>query len=326
MRVTVIGAGVAGLTAALALRERGAAVEILERSESLGTAACSRHAGGMLAPWCEAETAEPLVTRLGQEALSFWPRHVPTEQRGSLVVAAGRDLGELSRFARRTSDFEKLDGPGLAALEPDLEGRFQAALYFPREAHLAPRIALAAMAERLRADGVVIRFGVSAEPEAMKGEAVIDCRGLAARQSLPELRGVKGEMLVLHAPDIAITRPIRLLHPRWPVYVVPRGGGVYMIGATSIENSERGRVSARSAMELLSAAYALHPAFAEAEILEMGADARPAFPDNLPRLSRQGAGLAINGLYRHGFLLSPALARMAAAALLDGAEFPEVMR
>ena len=78
-------------------------------------------------------------------------------------------------------------------------------------------------------------------------------------------------------------------------------------------------------LELLSAAYALHPAFGEAEILELGTGVRPAFPDNLPRLQWQGSTLHVNGLYRHGFLLAPALARRAAQVLLEGRHFPEVM-
>jgi glycine oxidase len=93
-----------------------------------------------------------------------------------------------------------------------------------------------------------------------------------------------------------------------------------MVGATMIESGERSRVTARSMVELLNAAYALHPAFAEAEIVEIGADARPAFPDNLPRVRQEGRTLFLNGLYRHGFLLSPALARIAAELLLDGRE------
>ena len=68
-------------------------------------------------------------------------------------------------------------------------------------------------------------------------------------------------------------------------------------------------------MELLNAAYALHPAFAEAGIVELGAGLRPAFPDNLPRLLRRDGRWHLNGLYRHGFLLAPAMARRAAATL-----------
>jgi glycine oxidase len=131
-------------------------------------------------------------------------------------------------------------------------------------------------------------------------------------------------MLTLRCPRIRLSRPARLLHPRIPLYIVPRGDGVYMLGATMIESDRRGGVTARSLLELLSAAYALHPAFGEAELIETGADARPAFPDNLPRLRRRGDTLHANGLYRHGFLLSPALAGMAADHLETGA-IPELM-
>ena len=72
-------------------------------------------------------------------------------------------------------------------------------------------------------------------------------------------------------------------------------------------------------LEMLSAAYALHPAFGEAEILEIGVDARPAFADNLPRIRRQGDTVYANGLYRHGFLLAPALAAQVAEHVLTGA-------
>jgi glycine oxidase len=122
-----------------------------------------------------------------------------------------------------------------------------------------------------------------------------------------------------------LSRPVRVLHPRVPVYVVPRPDGHYMIGATMIESDQPTRITARSMLELLGAAYALHPAFGEAEILEIGTGVRPAFPDNLPRIVRRSGVLYVNGLYRHGFLLAPALARRVAQVLLDGAHFAEVM-
>ena len=124
-------------------------------------------------------------------------------------------------------------------------------------------------------------------------------------------------MLVIHCPDVTITRPVRLLHPRIPLYIVPRGDGVYMLGATMIESEDSGRITARSMLELLSAAYALNPAFGEAEVLEVGVDLRPAFPDNLPRIRRLGGRIYANGLYRHGYLLAPALARGVADLALN---------
>ena len=97
-------------------------------------------------------------------------------------------------------------------------------------------------------------------------------------------------------------------------------GYIFMVGATMIESAERGAVTARSAIELLSAAYALHPAFGEAEIVETRADVRPAFPDNLQRIVQRGATTYLNGFYRHGFLLSPAFAQQAAATILRNVE------
>ena len=122
-----------------------------------------------------------------------------------------------------------------------------------------------------------------------------------------------------------LARPVRVLHPRLPLYVVPRGADLYMVGATMLESDSEARVSARALLELLSAAYALHPAFGDAEVVEAGSGVRPAFPDNLPRLTWCGQSLHVNGLYRHGFLVAPALARRAAEALLEGRHFPEVM-
>jgi glycine oxidase len=332
MRAIVLGAGVAGLACAVELAERGVAVEVLERGERLGAGGCSWYAGGMLAPWCERESAEPPVATLGLESLSWWPARFPgTVLRGSLVVAHGRDTGELRQFARRTERFEWLDGERLGALEPDLAGRFSQALYFPQEGHLDPRAALAALAARLTVFDVPIRFGadidVGRQTLAAEGAdcIVIDCRGLEARDALPDLRGVKGEMLVVRLPEVSLSRPVRVLHPRVPVYIVPRGDGHYMIGATVIESDQPTRITARSMLELLGAAYALHPAFGEAEILEIGTGVRPAFPDNLPRVCRIGGTVYVNGLYRHGFLLAPALARQAAELVLAGSHSLEVM-
>ena len=326
MQATVIGAGVAGLACALELAERGVAVEVLERGPRLGVHGCSWCAGGMLAPWCERESSELLIAQLGTESLAWWAERFPgTVLNGTLVIAHARDTAELTQFARRTAHYQRLTGEGIAALEPDLGGRFAHGLYFAEEGHLDPRAALTALAARLATLGVQIRFDVAASAERLPGRTVIDCTGLAARGQLPELRGVKGEMLLLRLGELSLSRPVRLLHPRLPVYVVPRPDGLFMVGATMIESDQDTRISARSMLELLSAAYALHPAFGEAHIVEIGTGVRAAFPDNLPRLKRAGGVLYVNGLYRHGFLLAPALARRAAEVLLHGAHFPEVM-
>lgn len=327
MRIRIVGAGVAGLTAAYEFASRGAEVELIEREDGPGRG-CSWYAGGMVAPWCELESAEPLVARLGLEALDFWTRKIPVAQsRGSLVVATARDQAELRAFTRRTQEFEEIGANRIAELEPDLAGRFSRALYFPKEAHLDPRVALETTARRLAAmANVRLRFGLDASQAEGDPDWTIDCTGYSARTDLLGLRGVKGEMLVLAAPDLNFARPIRLLHPRHPVYVVPREENRFMLGATQIENEERARVTARSVVELINSAYSIHPAFAEAEIAEMGSDLRPAFHDNLPRVVIRGRKIFVNGLFRHGFLLAPSLARQTADFVFTGLSSPETMR
>jgi glycine oxidase len=328
MHATVIGAGVAGLACAVELVERGASVEVLERAASLERAGCSWFAGGMLAPWCERVSSPPHIVALGDEGFAWWAERYPAMvRRGTLVLAHARDAAELKQFARRTEQYEWLDASGIAALEPDLEDRFEHGLFFAQEAYIDPRAALAALAERLTGLGGTIRFGTEGPQAASEaGRCVIDCTGLGARTVLTDLRGVKGEMLHVQAPDVTLTRTIRVLHPRTPVYIVPRGEGRYMIGATMIESDQASRISARAMLELLGAAYALHPGFGEAEIVEIGTGVRPAFPDNLPRLTHRNGTLYVNGLFRHGFLAAPALARRAAEFVLEGREAPEVMQ
>jgi len=317
--VTILGAGVMGLTIATELAARGLSPRIIDPAGGPGDHGCSWRAGGMLAPYCEAESAEPTVVRLGLDASDWWQAQgVPVTRRGTLVLAPSRDRAELDRFARMTEAHRPLPPEEIAALEPALEGRFPRGLFFESEAHLNPREALGLLHDRLGDKGIRVETG------GIPSGLTVDARGLAARDQLSDLRGVRGEMLVLRCPEVTLTRTIRLLHPRIPLYIVPRGEGVYMIGATMLETGGRHRVTARSAVEMLSAAYALHPGFAEAEILELGADARPAFPDNLPRLRRRGSTLFANGLYRHGYLLAPAVARMAADYITAGRK-PEFM-
>lgn len=315
---TILGAGVAGLCVATELTNRGADVTVIDPNGGPGAHGCSWWAGGMLAPDCEGETAEPPVVAHGRNAAQWWQdQGVEVIYNGSVVVALSRDKSELHRFARRTENHVTLDRSELAKLEPQLAERFNTALYMEAEGHVTPRLALTHLRDQLVARGVTI------QPNGTPKGQVIDCRGLAAKDALPDLRGVKGEMVILKAPDVSLDRPVRLLHPRFPLYIVPRGDGVFMLGATQIESGERTRATVRSVMELLSAAYALTPAFGEAEVLEFGVDARPAFPDNMPRIRKQNGVIYVNGLFRHGYLLAPALAVMLADWQLNG-ELPEI--
>ncbi|MBY6136441.1 FAD-dependent oxidoreductase [Nocardioides marinus] len=307
--ITIAGAGLAGLACAYELAQRGAAVTLYERGDTPGGSSVARYAGGMLAPWCERESAEEEVITLGSRAVDWWEKVTTVHRRGTLVVAPSRDRAELTRFARRTSNHRAVAGAAIAELEPALAGRFAQGLLFEQEAHLDPRRALRDLVDKVRALGVEIRCGGPAP-----ARVTLDCTGMAA--PLPGLRPVRGEMAILHCPQVEIRRTLRLLHPRMPLYLVPRDEGLFMIGATMIESSSDRPVTLRSLAELLNAAYTLHPGLGEASVVETGAGLRPAFADNLPRLTEQDGTLYLNGLYRHGFLLAPAMAQQAADRLL----------
>jgi glycine oxidase len=323
--VSIIGAGIAGAWQALLFAQAGRDVTLHERSDAAMTQSTSHWAGGMLAPYCEAETSEPVISRLGIRSLELWRAHFPqTPFNGSLVVAHARDRADFERFARLTSGHRRLDAAGVTELEPSLEGRFRDGLFYADEGHVEPRRVLPELHARFTAAGGTIQFNSDANASELDG-IVIDCRGLAARDTQPELRGVKGEMILIETDEIELSRPVRLIHPRWPLYVIPRGGNRFMLGATSIEGEDNG-VSVRSALELLGAAYAVHPAFAEARIVEFGSGLRPAFPDNLPRITIDNQRIAVNGLYRHGFLLAPALAELTLGYVERGVIDNEVMR
>jgi glycine oxidase len=324
--VTVVGAGVAGTWQALLFAKAGFQVTVFERGDARLSQAAAYWAGGMLAPDCEAETAEPVVSRLGRRSLELWRSHLPDlSANGSLVVAHPRDRTDYERFARLTSGYERIDGRRLGELEPALAGRFRDGLFFPTEAHVEPRRVLSALHRQLQEAGATIRFNDSVEPRDLNG-TVIDCRGLAARNVFPDLRGVRGEIVVIETAEVTLSRPVRLIHPRWPLYIVPRPNGRYLVGATTIESEDAGSMTVRSALELLTAAYSVHPAFGEARIVEFGAGLRPAFPDHAPRIRVDGKRIAVNGLYRHGFLLAPALAELTVNYVLHGTRDNEVMR
>ncbi|QLF68808.1 glycine oxidase ThiO [Peteryoungia desertarenae] len=315
MTVLVKGAGVAGLATALELARRGISVEVVEHRTDIGLGA-SHWAGGMLAPYCEREAAEEIVMTLGLSAANWWDEAAPglVQRRGTLVLANPRDLSDLKRFASRTRGHRWLGEDAIAELEPDLKGRFGTGLFFSEEAHLDPRQALRGLYQAARQLGVSFRFGEKAN-DAGAYASVVDCRGPQAIGEIEDMRGVRGEMLYLETTEVSLSRPVRLLHPRHPLYIVPRGNGLFMLGATMIEAEDDGPITARSMMELLNTAYALHPAFAEARIVETGTGIRPAFPDNVPRLIETSEGLAVAGMHRHGFLLAPAMAREAAERL-----------
>lgn len=328
--IAVAGAGLLGRLVAWQLLDDGHAVTLYDAGDLDVPPAAAWTAAGMVAPLCETAISERCVYDMGRFALRQWPRWLEAldarslwQQHGSLMVAHPQDLGELTQFRRDLdhalgggSPCQPLDAREVHRLEPDLAPGFQQGLYLPDEAHLDNRALLTRLLDEIRALGgechahcpVETFPGEIVSADGRRGfDLVIDCRGTGARQRHPSLRGVRGETLHVQTAEIRLSRPVRLMHPRYQLYVVPKPGQRFVIGATQIESEDRSPVSLQSSLELGSALYTLSPAFAEARILEQGVNLRPAFLDNLPHVTHQEGLVTANGLFRHGYLLAPAV-------------------
>ncbi len=331
MKIAVVGGGIIGRLAALRFRRAGATVRLLERETRVSRTGASFAAAGLLAPHAEAAAFAPKeawLRDLGRDAVRAWsgivdslPGRVGIWREGSVVVARRGDLPELEEFRAKVPAAQWLSREELAALEPDLGEVCVAGLAVPEEGCVHSGEAMDALLAALDAEGVTLEFGAAVEDLAQlaDADAVIDARGLGARGDLPELRGVRGEMLELEAPEFGLGRPARVLHSRYTVYLVPRGEGRVLVGATAIESEDLRPITVTSTLELLSAVYDLSPALREASVVRTIAQLRPAFFDHAPRIAADGGRVVrVNGLYRHGWLFAPAVTDALVSFVLEG--------
>ncbi len=335
--VAIAGAGLAGRLVAWRLVRTGWRVSLFDARQRRDARSPSMVAAAMLAPLAELAVAGGAVYALAQQAMALWPqwldalhadsgRSVYYRREGTLVLAHAADAGSLQQFecllrrklpAAHAMQIKTLDAAALAAVEPALAGRFPQGLLLEGEGQLANDELMAALAVALDAAGVQWHEGVEVQHLAehelhsalgvCSADAVIDTRGLGARTDWPGLRGVRGEILTVACEGVALQRPVRLMHPRYQLYVAPRPGHRYVVGATELESEDSGPATLRSVLELGSALYSLHPAFAEARVLNIAAALRPTLDDHCPALRQQAGVWQLNGLYRHGFLCAPAL-------------------
>ncbi len=349
-KYAIVGGGLMGRLLAVALARSGAQVELFDKGGAEGAHAAARIAAAMLAPLAESAITEDSVVRMGLHSLPRWKELISElsdsvyfQQDGTLILWHRQDASEAERFAahlekncRSNSDLsapQKLNSDALRDLEPGVADRFIQGMYLPNEGQLDNRQLLNALASELKLLKVNCHWHTEVDPQELRQQssykAVIDCRGTGAKESWSSgdkpntLRGVRGEVVRLYAPEVKLRRPTRLIHPRYPIYIAPKENDIYVVGATEIESDDLSEMSVRSAMELLSAVYTIHSGFAEARILEMATQCRPTLKNNLPEIRvRKEKGLVdlimINGLYRHGFMIAPAVLDCALQLLAEG--------
>lgn len=331
MKAGIAGAGLVGRLLALQLIKSGWEVTLFDRDNHAGHLSCAMTAAGMLTPLSEIENSDSTIYELGEYSLQRWPeileqfdKPVFFQQSGSLITAHPQDKDELNRYVQLIQRKLAADKPiyqvlnyhEITQLEPEIT-HAQNAIYFPNEGQIAGNELMTALHVTLQQLGIiwheeanvtsVIPGKIVLEETTKSFDMVFDCRGLGAKSTFANLRGVRGEVIWLHAPAVTINRPVRLLHPRYRLYIVPRPQHHYIIGSSEIESEDMSNMSVRSTLEFLSAAYSLHAGFAEARVIKSSVNCRPVLPNNLPEIKHSPGFMAINGLYRHGFLIAPAL-------------------
>lgn len=334
----ILGGGLMGRLCALALSEPGlwpkpTRIRLLEKGsftpdQKLYQANAAVAAAAMLSPLAESVLLEQDLVELGYRSMQLWQelqQQLPDfglQHQGALLLAHPQQQHLLLHLVSQIKvqpDYQPkwLTKTELSQLEPSLAGRFQHCCYLPGEGQLDNQAFLQHSLQLLQQRGVSLEPHSIAEFQGDElwsngklepADLVIDCRGLGASTELQQLRPVRGEVLRVKAPAVQLSRPVRLFHPRYALYIAPKAEGIFVVGATELESSDQSGPSVRSTLELLSALYSVDPAFADAEILTVQASARPALPDNRPAISHQHGLIRVNGLYRHGYLLGPALA------------------
>ena len=351
MHVGIVGAGITGQLLAYQLRQTGCKVTIFTRTDKRGTGSATRASAGMLVPLTEMHTAARVINQLGVRSIALWkailphlPRSVFYQFKGSFVTAHPADQAELTHFEQLVKAkmgqvaWQRLDAHSAMVKAADLN--VTQGFYFPDDGHIesdslivALNIALSDPAQvtwqTYTQVAQVAPYQITTAQGSTSFDMVFDCRGYEAKSIFSDLRGVRGELLYLHAPDVHITYPVRLLTPRHPIYIVPLSGQRYIVGASEIESEDTSPISVRSTLALLTAAYTVHSGFAEARIIDSRVGLRPALSSNIPQIRHTKGLIAINGLYRHGFLACPAMVEMAVQLLenkLGKLAYPELVR
>lgn len=336
LHIGIAGAGLAGRTLAWRLLRAGCRVSLFDARARGDVATASMTAAAMLSPLAELAVSDDTVFALGQRSMQLWPQWIGEladaglpvyfRREGTLVVAHAPDQSSLAHFTGLLqhklpeavrAQVHTLDAAALARAEPALAGRFGNGLLLDGEGQLANDQWMAALALEIDRLGGTWREGqpvnaveddhIECAGQTYGADVTVDARGVGARESWPQLRGVRGEVLTVECPGVSLQRPVRLMHPRYQLYVAPRPNHQFVVGATELESEDTGPVTLRSTLELGSALHSLHPAFGEARVLRLAAALRPALDDHRPTIAQRHGVWHINGLYRHGYLCAPAL-------------------
>jgi glycine oxidase len=306
--VAVVGGGPIGLSIAFRAQQRGASVVVYDA----GGDGAWRHAAGMLAPVTEAYPGEDPLLQMSLDAHARWPAFadeldLPLRRVGTLAVARDRDDAEaLDRLhAQRLKlglGSERLLSSKARRVEPALAPTVRLALDVPTDWSVDP----AELVSALRARVPVVNERVDRLADVHAGRVVLAAGAWSARLLDLPLRPVRGQIIRLRGAPL-VDRTIRTLD----TYLVPRGDGRYVLGATMEERGWDTTPTAGGVFELIRDMSEVVPGILEFDLERVSVGLRPTTPDNLPILEEREGVLVATGHYRNGILLAPLTAELA---------------
>jgi len=343
--IGIAGAGTLGRMLALAFHRHGWDVTMFDRGSRGGNEE-PVPSTGLVDPYLSLTRETQAVAQLGEYATEQWPAWIESLpapvhfiENGALVVAHPRDQALLDARLETLAELAPVDdvvtecaAADIKQLEPALAGRFARGLFFPLEQHLDPCSLLRALATAMDAAGIPWHENCPVEQVEPRGITsargrstfswVIDARGRTTDAEASDLRLRRHERVRVHAPGIALSRPVRIMHPSQEITLVPQADHRYVIGSIVSDGDPQAPITARALLELLSAAHTVHPAFGEATVLAARSVPVPSLPGGMPRLVPHQGLLTVQGAAAHPWCVLPALVDSALSFIDTGEVHP----
>jgi glycine oxidase len=340
--VIVIGGGVIGLSTAFRLAGEGISCAVLDQGP-LGQE--SSWAGAGMLPPGNPEKARTAEARLRAASHQLWPDISDQLRELTRVDNGFRRCGglelrldgpaseldhEIAVWQQEGVRVRSLTAPELALAEPGITSRITAGYALPEMGQVRNPRHIKALIAGCSARGVTLKPGapvwelhtdrgrvsaISTPEGRLSAGQFIVAGGAWSGQLLAQvdcrvpLRPMRGQIVLLSTTR-SIVRQVINVGPR---YLVPRGDGRILVGATQEVAGFDKQTTAAGAGGLLQFALGLFPDLADAAIERTWAGLRPQSADGLPYLGKvpgvEGLFVAA-GHFRAGLQLSPVTAHL----------------
>lgn len=323
--IAIIGTGIIGRLLAITLLNKFENISLYlyeKSSDFTGKSSCGYAAAGMVAPICESLDEGQEIYDLAKNTIQLWKEvniwlsNDIFLETGTNIIAHPLDIGDFETKITRANGLQinknYITHKSLAD-EYNKQKLLNRMLHIKNEGYVDVPVFFQKSSKYLKTHPSVKTYLDSEiNQDTIKTlqshyDYVCDTRGIGAKDNLKDLYGIRGESLIVSAPEIKISAVTRLCHPRFPLYIVPRNDGLYYIGASIIQSEDMSNISVVSQLTLLSALLTVNESFSEARIIRNFTHIRPTFKEGLPRILQHHNLIKINGFYRHGYLFAPIL-------------------